>query len=103
MSKLSNYCNINHFKETRVAIVVDDLTGPINYQTCTDNEFLTKAEEQGNTWTTIGFQKFIDSGAFLEFMHNVEHPNYLMTRFINMYEHDGTVFCNDEGISNPTE
>lgn len=103
MSKFSDYCYNYYFKEYKVAIVVDDFTGSINYHTCSDNEFLTKAEEQGHTWTLKGFEQFIDSGEYLKFDNSIKHPNYIITRFIRMYEHDGVIFCDNEGISNPTE
>lgn len=93
---------ITYFKGVRVAIVIDDLVGPINYQTCPDADFLTKAEEQGNTWSLQGFQRFIDSGEMLAFMNSIKHPNYMMTRFIDMYEDRDGVYCDSEGISNPT-
>lgn len=95
-------CTIKYFKEIRVGVIVDDLAGKVNYQECSDDDFLTKAEEQGTVWTLQGFQKFIESGELLDFIQFVKHPNYLMVRFINIYEHDGVVYCDDEGISNPT-
>lgn len=74
------------FLETRVALVVDDLTGPVNYQTCRNYMFYEKAEEQGTIFSLQGFEQYIMSGEFKMFQDNIKHPNYLMVRFIDMHE-----------------
>lgn len=87
-------CIPRYFKETRVAVVIDDFT-VINYQACSDEVFLTTAEMQGNVFTLQGFERFIYRGEFKALQDEVQHPNYLIVRFIDMYEYNGTVYCND--------
>lgn len=85
------------FKETRVGIVITDFTGPINYQTCSDEEFMETAEEQGSVWTLKGFEQFIYTGKLAEMMKNVQHPNYLVPRFCDLYEdYSGNLYYDDE-------
>lgn len=96
------YICLEHFKEIRVAIVVDAME-EVNYRTCPDSEFMDRAEEQGNVWSLQGFQKYIEAGELFDFMQSVQHPNYMLVRFINMYENEQGVYCDPYGISNPTE
>ena len=88
------------FKETRVGIVITDFTGPTNYQTCSDEEFMATAEEQGNVWTLKGFEQLIYTGELTEMMKNVQHPNYLVSRFCDLYEdyYSGKVYYDNEPI-----
>lgn len=74
------------FLETRVALVVDDLTGPVNYQGCRNSMFYDKAEEQGTVFTLQGFEQYIMSGEFKHFQDNIKHPNYLIVRFVDVHE-----------------
>ena len=74
-----------HFLEYRVALVITDMTG-VNYQTCSDEDFYDKAAEQGTVFTLKGFELFIYSGALTELMNSVQHPNYLLPRFIPVFE-----------------
>lgn len=88
------------FKECRVAIVVDNLE-TINYQTCSDKVFLDKAEEQGNTWTLQGFQKFLESGEYNLFSEKIQHPFYMIVRFIDMYQEQPSSFEEIQNNPNP--
>ena len=74
-----------HFLEYRVALVVTDMTG-INFQKCSDEVFYSKAIQQGTVFTLKGFENFIYSGALTELMNKTQHPNYLLPRFIPMFE-----------------
>lgn len=73
------------FFEYRVALVVTDMTG-VNYQKCSDEDFYDKAIEQGTVFTLKGFENFIYSGALTELMNNTQHPNYLLPRFVPVFE-----------------
>ena len=84
--------------ETRVAIVEDDLTGPVNYQTCSDETFYEKAEEQGNVFSLKGFEEYIYTGQLQNQMEQVHHPNYLIPRFIPVYEIDGRIMLDDRPL-----
>ena len=93
------YHNDGIFKETRAAIVVDDLTGEINYQTCSDSEFLDRAEEQGHTFTLKGFEKFLYNGEYNALCATLNSTEYIMVRFINIYQdYDGNIFASDEPL-----
>lgn len=92
--------NLDTFKEYRVAIVVDNLE-TINYQTCSNDIFLNKAEEQGNTWTLQGFQKFLESGEYNLFSEKIQHPNYMMLRFIPMHQKQPSSFEEIQNNPNP--
>lgn len=84
-----------YFKETRVAVVIDDFT-LVNYQACSDDLFYTTAEMQGSVFTLKGFENFIYTGEFKAMQDRVKHPNYLIVRFIDFYEYpDGFVYCSE--------
>lgn len=88
-------CSIRFFKETRVAIVVDDFS-IVNYQTCSDDLFYTTAEMQGTVFSLKGFEDFIYSGEFKAMQDQVQHPYYLIVRFIDFYEaYDGHIYCDN--------
>lgn len=74
-----------HFSEYRVALVVTDMT-EVNYQTCSDEEFYDKAAEQKTIFTLEGFGNFIYSGELAELMNKTQHPNYILPRFIPVFE-----------------
>jgi hypothetical protein len=74
-----------HFLEYRVALVKTDMTG-VNYQTCSDEDFYEEAAEQGTIFSLKGFELFIYSGAMTEMMNSVQHPYYLLPRFIPIFE-----------------
>ena len=76
---------ILHFLEYRVALVKTDMTG-VNYQTCSDEDFYKEAAEQGTIFTLKGFENFIYSGAMTEMMNSVQHPYYLLPRFIPVFQ-----------------
>ena len=76
---------ILHFLEYRVALVNTDMTG-VNYQTCSDEDFYKEAAEQGTIFTLKGFENFIYSGAMTEMMNCVQHPYYLLPRFIPVFQ-----------------
>ena len=84
--------------ETRGAIVEDDLTGPVNYQTCSDETFYDKAEEQGNVFSLKGFEEYIYTGQLQNQMEQVHHPNYLIPRFIPVYKIGGRVMLDDRPL-----
>lgn len=90
-------CTPRYYKEKRVAIVIDDFS-VVNYQTCSDDLFLTTAEMQGNVFSLKGFENYIYSGEFKALQDSVQHPYYLIVRFIDMYEFDGVIYCDDEEI-----
>ena len=73
------------FFEYRVALVVTDMTG-VNYQKCSDEVFYSKAIQQGTVFTLKGFERFIYSGAMTELMNKTQHPNYLLPRFIPVFQ-----------------
>lgn len=90
--------NEYYFKETRVALVVDDYTSDINYQTCSDEVFYAKAEEQGTVFTLEGMEEYIYTGQLQEQMSQIKHPNYLIPRFIPVYENDNQVYLDDRPL-----
>jgi hypothetical protein len=73
------------FFEYRVGLVITDMTGK-NYQKCSDEDFYNKAAQQGTIFTLKGFERFIYSGALTELMNSVQHPNYLLPRFMPVFE-----------------
>jgi hypothetical protein len=73
------------FLEYRIALVVTDMTG-VNYQKCSDEVFYSKAIQQGTVFTLKGFERFIYSGALTELMNKTQHPNYLLPRFIPVFQ-----------------
>jgi len=76
-----------YFFEYREALVKTDMTG-VNYQTCSDEDFYKEAAEQGTIFSLKGFELFIYSGALTEMMNSVQHPYYLLPRFIPVFQDD---------------
>ena len=95
---MERICTPRFFKETRVALVIDDFK-TVNFQTCDDDTFYNYAELQGFVFTLKGFEKFIYSGELNALMNSVKHPDYIIPRFIDFYEnYDGEVYCSDKEI-----
>ena len=88
----------DYIVETRVALVIDNLSGPVNYQTCSDETFYEKAEEQGTVFSLKGFEEYIYTGQLYEQMTQVQHPNYLLPRFIPVYEIDERLYLDDRPL-----
>ena len=96
--------HIAEYAETRVALVIDDLTNPkFNPNTCTDSDFLDKAEEQGTVFTLKRFEQYIYSGELNELTAHVPSTQYLFPRFIRMYrtcgENQRIVTADELGVS----
>lgn len=95
--------HIAEYMETRVALVLDDLTNPnFNPNTCPDSEFLNKAEKQGTVFTLKGFEEYIYSGELNELTKQIPSTQYLFPRFIRTYrtcgEHQRTVTADELGV-----
>lgn len=81
--------------ETRLALVSWDLKGPINYNTCSNNQFLTEAENQGTVFSLQGAEKYIQSGELSQYVQQEEAKgNYVYPRFIHIAEdYFGRPYC----------
>lgn len=81
--------------ETRLALVSWDLKGPINYNTCSNDQFLTEAENQGTVFSLPGAEKYIQSGELSQYVQQEEAKgNYVYPRFIHIAEdYFGNPYC----------
>lgn len=83
-------------EETRFALVSWNLTGVINYNTCSNKLFLDKAEEQGTVFSLQGAEKFIESGELNKYVKEEElKGNFVLPRFIHLKEENGVIDCVD--------
>lgn len=71
--------------ETRLALVSWDLKGPINYNTCSNDQFFIEAEDQGTVFSLPEAEKYIQSGKLSQYVQQEEAKgNYVYPRFIHI-------------------
>lgn len=81
--------------ETKLALVSWDLKGPINYNTCSNDQFFIEAEDQGTVFSLPGAEKYIQSGELSQYVQQEEAKgNYVYPRFIHIAEdYFGRPYC----------